>query len=200
MPQCQFTVAVALPGEPESSRETYERPVVAGRSEECDIRLPHPLISRRHVELSCDAEGAIVVRDLGSTNGTLIGDDVLRSEQAVVRGLAELQLGPYALTVTTATSPDDATVLAPARPAAASTPPAAKKAWTPGAAPPDGLSAREVEVLRLVARGRSNPEIGEELVISVNTVTRHVSNIFNKTAATNRVQLVRYAFLHGLED
>ena len=45
---------------------------------------------------------------------------------------------------------------------------------------PDGLSTQEVEVLRLVAQGKSNREIGEELVISEGTILRHVSNIFDK--------------------
>ena len=54
--------------------------------------------------------------------------------------------------------------------------------------------------MRLVALGRSNPEIAEELVLSVNTVTRHVSNIFDKTSTANRVELVRYAFEYGLAD
>jgi pimeloyl-ACP methyl ester carboxylesterase/DNA-binding CsgD family transcriptional regulator len=50
------------------------------------------------------------------------------------------------------------------------------------------LSQREVEVLRLVATGRTNQQIAEELVISGNTVRRHLSNIFNKIGAANRAQ------------
>jgi DNA-binding CsgD family transcriptional regulator len=60
---------------------------------------------------------------------------------------------------------------------------------------PDGLSEREVEVLRLVAAGKSNAQIADELVISVNTVQRHVGNILNKTGLTNRTQAASYA--HG---
>lgn len=63
---------------------------------------------------------------------------------------------------------------------------------------PDGLSQREVEVLRLVAAGRSNPEIAQELFISTNTVTRHLSNIFSKTNTTNRVEAATYANRKGL--
>jgi DNA-binding CsgD family transcriptional regulator/tetratricopeptide (TPR) repeat protein len=58
---------------------------------------------------------------------------------------------------------------------------------------PDGLTEREVEVLRLVAAGRSNREIGEELFISINTVARHVSSIFSKIDASNRVEAAAYA-------
>jgi ATP/maltotriose-dependent transcriptional regulator MalT len=63
---------------------------------------------------------------------------------------------------------------------------------------PDGLTRREVEVLRLIAAGRSNPDIAAELVISLNTVTRHVSNIFSKTGAANRAEAATYAYRHGL--
>ena len=63
---------------------------------------------------------------------------------------------------------------------------------------PDRLSQREVEVLRLVAAGRSNPEIAQELFISTNTVTRHLSNIFSKTNTTNRVEAATYANRNGL--
>jgi DNA-binding NarL/FixJ family response regulator len=51
---------------------------------------------------------------------------------------------------------------------------------------PAGLTAREVEVLRLVARGRSNAEIAEELVLSVRTVERHIANIYDKIGASGR--------------
>jgi DNA-binding CsgD family transcriptional regulator/pimeloyl-ACP methyl ester carboxylesterase len=61
-----------------------------------------------------------------------------------------------------------------------------------------GLSLREVEVLRLIAAGKSNPQIAEELVISLNTVQRHVSNILAKTGAANRTEAAVYARDKGL--
>jgi DNA-binding CsgD family transcriptional regulator len=63
---------------------------------------------------------------------------------------------------------------------------------------PDGLSEREVELLRLIAMGKSNQQIAEELVISVNTVTNHITNIFNKSGSTNRTEAAAYAHKHGL--
>ncbi len=54
------------------------------------------------------------------------------------------------------------------------------------AAAPAGLTAREVEVLRLVARGRSNQQIADELVLSVRTVERHIANIYDKIGASGR--------------
>jgi len=63
---------------------------------------------------------------------------------------------------------------------------------------PDGLRPREVEVLRLVAAGRSNREIANELVLSERTVARHVTNIYGKTGAGGRAEATAYAFKHGL--
>jgi DNA-binding CsgD family transcriptional regulator len=58
---------------------------------------------------------------------------------------------------------------------------------------PDGLTAREVEVLGLVAIGKSNRSIAEELFISHNTVIRHVSNIYAKANVANRAEATAYA-------
>ena len=63
---------------------------------------------------------------------------------------------------------------------------------------PDGLTQREVEVLRLVAAGKTDREIAEELVISFRTVTTHVSNILNKISASNRAEAAAYATRQGL--
>jgi len=60
-----------------------------------------------------------------------------------------------------------------------------------------GLTKREVEVLGLVAAGKSNREIAAELSISTNTVDRHVSNILSKTGAVNRAEAAAYAARHG---
>jgi DNA-binding CsgD family transcriptional regulator len=63
---------------------------------------------------------------------------------------------------------------------------------------PDGLSGREVEVLRLVAAGCSNREIGERLFISQNTAANHIRSILRKTASANRAEAAAYAARHGL--
>jgi DNA-binding CsgD family transcriptional regulator len=76
---------------------------------------------------------------------------------------------------------------------AAASPPAA-----PGSQLPDGLSVREVEVLALVAGGRSNREIAETLHISPNTAANHVRSILQKTACANRAEAAGYAVRRGL--
>jgi pimeloyl-ACP methyl ester carboxylesterase/DNA-binding CsgD family transcriptional regulator len=67
-----------------------------------------------------------------------------------------------------------------------------------GAAPNDGLSAREIEVLRLIAAGRSNQQIADELVISLNTVQHHVSSILTKANVANRTEAAAYAHRNNL--
>ena len=69
---------------------------------------------------------------------------------------------------------------------------------TPAPSYPAGLSQREVEVLRLIASGKTDREIAEELFISFRTVGNHVRNILNKTNSTNRTEAATYAAHQGL--
>ncbi|HEV2741689.1 MAG TPA: LuxR C-terminal-related transcriptional regulator, partial [Rubrobacter sp.] len=63
---------------------------------------------------------------------------------------------------------------------------------------PAGLSAREVEVLRLVANGRTNGQVARELFISPNTVNRHLNSIYGKLGVSSRVAATRFAAEHRL--
>jgi DNA-binding CsgD family transcriptional regulator len=63
--------------------------------------------------------------------------------------------------------------------------------------PRAGLSERELEIIELVAKGLTNQEIASTLMISKRTVDNHVSNVFNKTGAKNRVALLNWAMDHG---
>jgi two-component system, NarL family, response regulator NreC len=66
--------------------------------------------------------------------------------------------------------------------------------------PPDDLSAREVEVLRLIALGHTNAEIAGALFLSVRTVETHRAHIQQKLRLSTRAELVRYALDRGLLD
>ncbi len=63
---------------------------------------------------------------------------------------------------------------------------------------PAGLTGREVEVLGLLARGLSNKEIAERLVISRKTASHHVEHIYAKTGTANRALASLFAANHGL--
>ncbi|MFZ1153871.1 MAG: response regulator transcription factor [Solirubrobacteraceae bacterium] len=74
----------------------------------------------------------------------------------------------------------------------------ARMAAEPPPGPPDNLSEREVEVLRLIALGHTNAEIGEQLYLSVRTVETHRSHIQQKLMISTRAELVGYALDRGL--
>jgi DNA-binding NarL/FixJ family response regulator len=65
---------------------------------------------------------------------------------------------------------------------------------------PDGLTVREAEVLDLVARGLTNPQIADALFVSAHTVKTHINRIFAKTGSANRTEAVEYARRHLLSD
>jgi two-component system, NarL family, response regulator NreC len=76
----------------------------------------------------------------------------------------------------------------------------ARVAAEPPPGPPDGLSEREVEVLRMIALGHTNAEIAQELFLSVRTVETHRAHIQQKLRLGSRSELVRYALEHGLVE
>jgi two-component system response regulator NreC len=74
----------------------------------------------------------------------------------------------------------------------------ARLAAEPPPGPPDGLSEREVEVLKMIALGHTNAEIADQLYLSVRTVETHRAHIQQKLRLATRAELVRYALDHGL--
>jgi two-component system response regulator NreC len=76
----------------------------------------------------------------------------------------------------------------------------ARVAAAPPPGPPDGLSVREVEVLRMIALGHTNAEIAQDLYLSVRTVETHRAHIQQKLRLGSRSELVRYALEHRLID
>jgi DNA-binding NarL/FixJ family response regulator len=104
-----------------------------------------------------------------------------RGEAVFTPGLAGLVLGEF-------------------RRMASETEPAPEAASAGPSRPIPELTARETEVLRLVATGMSYKEIAGELFLSHRTVQNHVQNTLGKLHLHNRVELVRFALAHGLED
>jgi DNA-binding NarL/FixJ family response regulator len=85
--------------------------------------------------------------------------------------------------------------------AAASRPENRPEHKQPGTLPnklPDGLTLREAEILSMIARGMTNPDIAAELYISTQTIKTHINRIFAKTGSADRAHAIRYARGHHL--
>jgi pSer/pThr/pTyr-binding forkhead associated (FHA) protein len=96
----EFIIAVTLPGTPERFTRTFSRTAVVGRGDDTDLQLSHPLVSRRHAEISLSDDGRFEVRDLASRNGTIVNDQPLRDDACEASGEVRLQIGPYLLLAT----------------------------------------------------------------------------------------------------
>jgi pSer/pThr/pTyr-binding forkhead associated (FHA) protein len=96
----EFVIAVTLPGTPERFTRTCSGTVVIGRGDDVDLQLSHPLVSRRHAEMTLLDDGQFEIRDLGSRNGTMVNDSRLTGESALAEGEARVQVGPYLLVAT----------------------------------------------------------------------------------------------------
>jgi DNA-binding NarL/FixJ family response regulator len=106
--------------------------------------------------------------------------DIARALHAAAGGLTVLDPRVHALLLQAAS--------APARPGADH----------PPGPPPDGLTQREVEILALIARGLTNPEIAAQLFLSNHTVKTHINRIFAKTGSRDRAAAIGYAHRHHL--
>lgn len=104
----ELIVVVTMPGSAQRSARAFRGTVVVGRGDDCDLVLPHRLVSRRHAELARTDEGTTVIRDLGSSNGIVVDGRELRDGDATV------QIGPYSLLVSgEASSAEGTLVLTP---------------------------------------------------------------------------------------
>ncbi|MDX3576979.1 MULTISPECIES: response regulator transcription factor [unclassified Streptomyces] len=106
------------------------------------------------------------------------GDEIVRAVHSVLSGDAGLSPSVQRRLLERLSAPEPE----PARPTAV----------------PDGLTAREAEVLVLIAEGLSNPEIARRLSVSIATVKTHINNMFSKTGLKDRAQAVSYAYRKGL--
>jgi DNA-binding NarL/FixJ family response regulator len=117
--------------------------------------------------------------------------DIARALHAAAGGLAVLDPRVQATLLAAANGTASGATSGAAAPV--STTPAA-----PTAPLPDGLTMREAEILRLIARGLNNPEIAAELVLSSHTVKTHINRIFAKTGSRDRAAAIGYAQRHHL--
>jgi DNA-binding NarL/FixJ family response regulator len=115
--------------------------------------------------------------------------DIARALHAAAGGLAVLDPRVQAALLAATSAP------AVAMEAESSAQPASGE---PPAAPPDGLTHREVEILSLIARGLTNPEIAEHLFLSNHTIKTHINRIFAKTGSRDRVAAIAYAQRHHI--
>jgi DNA-binding NarL/FixJ family response regulator len=109
--------------------------------------------------------------------------DIARALHAAAGGLTVLDPRVHALLLQAAS--------APARSGAGEAPGMAGP-------PPDGLTQREVEILALIARGLTNPEIAAQLFLSNHTIKTHINRIFAKTGSRDRAAAIGYAHRHHL--
>ena len=155
-----------------------------GRDPECEVVLPgDTTVSRVHATFTRTDSGWRVT-DNNSRNGTFVNGRRLATDHALAAADRVL-IGNFVLV---AREPADGVV----ETVAADEPGRAR------AQVETGLSARELEVLRLLSAGDSDQQIADALFISVKTVQSHLDRIRTKTGARRRAELLRFAMDHGI--
>jgi hypothetical protein len=112
----EFIITVTLPGTPEHFTRVCRGAVTVGRNPDADLQLLHPMVSRRHAELSLAGDGGFRVADLGSRNGTMVNNELLQDAARHVQSQAMVQVGPYLLQLTTSADAEADTFIAARRP------------------------------------------------------------------------------------
>lgn len=155
-----------------------------GRDPDCEVTLPgDATISRVHATLTA-TEGGWEIADSGSRNGTFVNGRRLTAPQ-LLADADRVLIGNFVLVL----QPDDDVFVETV---------ASDEAGRTRAQVETGLSAREVEVLRLLCAGDSDQQIAASLFISIKTVQSHLDRIRDKTGCRRRAELLRYAIDHGL--
>ena len=186
-------VAAAADGEEAVALASRHRPDVVLM----DLRMPRldgVEATRRIREAQPDTE--IVVLTTHADD-----DSILDALRAGARGYLTKDAGIVEISRAVHAAADHQALLDPvvqSRLIAAAGAGATRRPAPPPASLPDELTPREAEVLSLVARGLSNGEITEVLVVSEATVKTHINHVFAKIGARDRAQAVHYAYTHGL--
>lgn len=163
-------------------------PVMDGAEATAAIRTAHPGTQVVILTTYADDESIMAALSAGAT-GYLTKDssrdDIRRALEAAVAGQSVLD-------------PAAQTALLQAARGAVAPAAAGSDAADPAGPLPDGLSIREAEVLGLIALGRSNSEIADQLYVAEVTIKSHINRIFAKTHSRDRTQAAAYAHRHGL--
>ena len=153
-----------------------------GRTDKNDIQLNEPLTSRVHA-IFMKRGGVVLVEDLGSHNGTYVNDERLHAVRQLHHG-DRVGIGKSKILFEDPTQiTDDVTQVSDGSAFAGAT-----------------FTQRQIQVLRLMARGLSNKQIGERLFVSERTVKAYVSSIFEKLQVQKRAAAVASALRLGLID
>jgi pSer/pThr/pTyr-binding forkhead associated (FHA) protein len=155
-----------------------DRSMSLGRDLTCDLALVNDSkISRSHAEIRM-VDQQWILSDLGSRNGTMVNHRRIR--QHPLRGGDEIQLGDTTLVFVAEHDPNATQV-------------------ETNVQINTSLSHRELQVLALIAQGRTDREIGERLFISPSTVRSHLDRVREKTGLRRRAELTRLALDLGAE-
>lgn len=156
--------------------------ITLGRRKTNDIVIPEPGVSRIHAVL-VRRHGAVLVEDLGSHNGTYVnGERVVFMRQLHHGDL--LQIGSTRALFEDSSAPVDEPTLVEQG----------------GVLGPQAFTQRQIQVLRLAARGLANKEIAKRLSVSERTVKAYLSSVFDKLGVNNRSAAITTALRLGLID
>ena len=187
-------LALVAEHQPDAILLDLHMPVLDGIAATRRLTAEHPGVAV--VVLTTYADDGSVIEALRAGARSYLTKDADRTEiasalRAASDGLAVLDPRVQAAllaAVPQATVPQATVPPGTARPAATA----------PPAPPPDGLTQREAEILALIARGLTNPEIAAQLYLSSHTIKTHISRIFAKTGSRDRAAAIGYAYRHDI--
>ena len=157
--------------------------LTVGRSDTNDVVLDDKLVSRLHAIFMRRGD-VVLVEDLGSNNGTYVQDERLHTIRQLHDG-ETVTIGTSRVVFEDVNVSGDDTTQISQRAAMAV---------------PAGFTQRQMQVLRLLARGLSNKQIGERLFVSERTVKAYLSSVFEKLEVNNRSAAITAALRLGLID
>ena len=153
-----------------------------GRSPSADISLEEDGVSRYHAKLVVEARGEVTLVDLDSTNGTYLNRGQI--ERARVREGDDLQIGPDVTLRFCFRRRHEVEAAIP----------------TAGSDDAPALTARELQVARMAAQGKTNADIGTALGISPRTVNSHLTKIYHRLGLHSRAALALHLAERGLME